>query len=151
MAVEPKDREANLARLAEELDHLKDGLGLLGVKQCSRCGNYFLSADGKNLFDAGQLVCHGCIQDWWQELSPSLSIEERQAMEHKLVRWLVAHHGAKVIRQQEKLPPSDDLALKMVIACDQCDGTGRSPSGGECHNCEGRGSVWVIEIKPELQ
>jgi len=86
------------------LDGLKGALLLLGVKQCCWCSKYFLCPDVRALFDADELVCYGCIQEWWQHRCPELSIEKRQAVEHKLLRWLVSHHDAKVIRQTEKLP-----------------------------------------------
>ncbi len=151
MPVETKDLEASLASVLRELEHLKDGLRLLGLKQCSACGTYFLCQDGKALFDAGELACYACLTPWWRRYSPGLSIEQRQALEGKLLRWLVAHHDAKVIRHAEKLPPSDAIELKVVVACDQCDGTGKNEGGRECHNCEGRGSVWVVTLRPELQ
>ncbi len=150
MPAEAKDLEASLARVVEELDHLKAGLRLLGVKQCSYCRKYFLSQDGKTLIEAGELVCYKCLQKWWQERSPSFTIEERQAAEHKLLRWLVAHHGAKVIRQAGKLPRPADMELKIVVTCEECNGSGKNESRAECHNCEGRGSVWVVKLWPGL-
>jgi hypothetical protein len=151
MSVEPKELEASLARLFQELDHLKAGLRLLGLKQCGFCRKYFLSTDGRALLDVGQFVCRGCVQVWWRQTSPLLSIEERRVVEHKLLRWLVAYHNAKVVRQMGKLPRADEMELKIVVECEQCQGTGKSASAGECHNCEGRGSVWVVDLRPELR
>ena len=150
MPMDAKDLETSLTRILQELEHLKDGLGLLGVKQCAHCRRYFRSEDGGALFDAGQLVCYGCLQDWWLQHSPKLGIDERQRIEHKLLRWLVANHQAKVIRTVKKLPQADQIELKIVVACDQCSGTGKG-AGRECQNCEGRGSVWVVGLRPELQ
>jgi hypothetical protein len=150
--VELQELETRLARVVEELNHLKDGLCLLGLKQCSGCGKYSVSTDGKNLLEAGgQLVCYSCVQEWWQRRSPALNSEERQAVEHKLLRWLVTHHNAKVIRLAEKLPRPIELELKIIAACEQCAGTGKIDGGKRCLNCEGRGSVWVVRLRPELQ
>jgi len=150
----PSDRddvERRIARLTKELDYLKGGLRLLGLQPCSCCGKYFLSSDGKNLFDAGELVCVQCLQTWWQQREPTLSIEARQAIEHKLARWLVAYHNAKFIRQAEKLPRAEMLAIKVVVACEQCNGTGKLANGSACRHCDGRGTVWVVELRPEFQ
>lgn len=151
MPTEGRDLEASLARILQELEHLKEGLGLLGVKQCMHCRNYFRSEDGGALFDSGQLICYGCLQDWWLQHSPTLRTEQRQNIEHKLLRWLVAHHAAKVIRAAKKLPQADRIEIKLVVACDQCSGTGKGAVSGECQGCEGRGSVWVVGLRPELQ
>ena len=151
MPAETKDLEASLARMAQELDHLKDGLALLGVKPCSSCGKYFQDADGKTLLDAGQLVCYDCLQDWWHQRAPALGIEQRQAVEHKILRWLVANRNAKVIRQAEKMPRADAIELKIVVGCEQCNGTGKVDKGGKCHACDGRGSVWVVGLRPEFE
>ncbi|HEV7966812.1 MAG TPA: hypothetical protein VGP19_04545 [Candidatus Acidoferrales bacterium] len=146
-----KDYEARLASIVHELGRQKDALKLLGLKQCSCCGKYYLAQDGKNLLDAGPLVCHRCVQDWWRKTSPTLSLKQRQAVEAKLRRWLVSHHNAKVIQQSDKMPPAGQIELKIVVACEQCDGTGKSSSGENCHSCDGRGSVWVVELRPESQ
>jgi hypothetical protein len=147
-----KDFEAKLARLSQELNRQGEALRLLGLKPCSSCGRYYLGQDGKSLLDGGpgQLVCHRCVQDWWRQRSPELNTKQRQAIEAKLRRWLVTHYNAKVIQQDEKLPPDSQIELKIVVACEQCNGTGKNPSG-ECHSCDGRGSVWVVQLRPELQ
>jgi hypothetical protein len=112
---------------------------------------YFLFSDGKALFDAGELVCYKCLQNWWQQREPTLSIEGRQAIEHRLARWLVAHHNASIIRQSEKLPRAEMLEIKVVVACEQCGGTGKLANGARCRKCDGRGIVWVVELRPEFQ
>jgi hypothetical protein len=145
-----KDFEAKLARLAQELERQKDALRLLGLKPCSSCGKYYLGQDGKSLLDAGQLVCHRCVQNWWRQRSPTLNTGQRQTVEAKIRRWLVTHHNAKVIQQADKLPPDSQVDLKMVVGCEQCNGTGRGASG-ECHSCDGRGSVWIVEPRLDLQ
>ena len=151
MPSDQNDLESRIARLANELDHLKDGVRLLGLGQCSCCGKYFLSSDGKALFDAGELVCYKCLQNWWQQREPMLSVEGRQAIEHKLARWLVAYHNARIVREARKLPRADMLEIKVVVACEPCDGTGKLADGSSCRNCDGRGTVWVVELRPEFQ
>jgi len=150
MPGDPKDLDARLAAVTKELENLRGGLRLLGLKQCSSCGKFF-QADGKALIDVGQIVCHKCIQNWWDQHSPTLNIQERQAVEHKLARWLVSDHNAKVVRQRAKLPRVDEIDLKMVVACEQCGGTGKNSGGKECNNCEGRGTVWVVRLLPVLR
>jgi len=150
MPTEPEDLEARLARMVKELNSLKAGLRLLGVKQCNTCGKWFLSQDGKALFEAGDPVCYNCIQKWWQQRAPELNIDERQVIEHKLLRWLVAHYSAQVIHQARKLPRPEALELKIMVACDQCNGLGKTGSHSECHHCEGRGTVRVVKFWPDL-
>lgn len=151
MPPDQNDLETRVARLAKELDYLKAGLRQLGLQACSCCGRYFLSSDGKALFDAGDLVCFSCLQNWWQQREPSLSVEARQAIEHRLARWLVAYHNAKIIRQAEKLPRPEMLQVKVVVACEQCSGTGKLANGSRCGYCDGRGTLWVVELRPEFQ
>jgi hypothetical protein len=151
MPSDQNDLEKRIARLAKELDFLKAGLRQLGLQPCSCCGRYFLSSDGKALFDAGDLVCFSCLQTWWQQREPSLSVEARQAIEHRLARWLVAHHNAKIIRQAEKLPRPEMLQVKVVVSCEQCSGTGKLANGSRCGYCDGRGTLWVVELRPEFQ
>jgi hypothetical protein len=106
---------------------------------------------GKALLDVGQLVCYGCVQEWWRLRSPLLSVKERLSTEHKLLRWLVAHHNGKVIRQSAKAPRPAEVELSIVAGCEQCEATGKTATGGECRNCEGRGSVYVVVLRPEFR
>jgi hypothetical protein len=146
-----KDLEARLSRVDRELEQLKDGLRLLGIRQCNHCRKFFLSQDGKTLFEGDELVCYSCVQDWWHEHAAALNTEQRQAIEHKLMRWLIAHHNAKVIRQPEKMPRPEELELKMVVGCEQCNGTGKTEAGKRCSYCDGRGFVWVVVLWPQFQ
>lgn len=151
MPAEHSGGEPSLEGIVQELRHLKDALGLLGIRQCSYCGKYFLSEHGKSLFEAGELSCFNCIQDWWQRRSPGLTVQERQTIEQKLLRWLVVHHNGKVITHADKMPKPEAISLKMVVGCQQCGGTGTLPGGKACHNCEGRGTEWVVVLRPELE
>jgi hypothetical protein len=54
MPSDQNDLETRIRRLANELEHLKDGMRLLGLGQCSCCDKYFLSSDDKSLFDGGE-------------------------------------------------------------------------------------------------
>jgi hypothetical protein len=152
MPIEPESDldNASLAHIVQELEHLKDGLRLLGVKQCCHCRKYFRCPDGRTLFDAGQPVCYGCVQDWWLRRAPALGGEERRTVEHKLFRWLVSYHDAKVIPQTEQMPPADGIELKIVAACERCDGTGKDHGGKACGFCGGLGTIWLVALRPEF-
>src|ERR1035437_5618484 len=63
---------ATLARIERDLNDLTDALALLGVKRCSQCRKFLRCADPGALFDCGQLVCYGCIPDWWSSQSMRL-------------------------------------------------------------------------------
>jgi hypothetical protein len=133
----------DLAYLSSELDKIKEGLKLLGLQQCSCCRKYFKCLDGKNLLNAGQLVCYRCVSDWWQQRSPQISIEERNAVEHQLLRWLTAYYEAKVIRRPGQMPAPENILLKIVVRCEQCMGAGMM-DGTKCQSCDARGFVWVV-------
>ncbi len=137
-----------LARLERELARLKTGLELLGVKACSCCRNLFRATEPGNLFDAGELVCFTCIRHWWPERSRALAAQDRELIEHKLVHWLLNHHGAKVVRDHEKLPPDDGRGIRLVAACEECDGKG-TWAGSKCHFCGGTGALCLVIPNPE--
>jgi len=143
-----EDTRDALARLERELARLKTGLGLLGVKACSCCQNLFRATEPGKLFDAGDLVCFACIHHWWRERSPSLATQDRELIEHKLVHWLLNHHGAKVIRDRQKLPAGDEQELRLVASCEECEGKGVW-AGAKCHFCDGTGALCLVIPKPE--
>jgi hypothetical protein len=65
-----------------QLAHMQDALALLGARPCIHCGKYFLTADPSNLFNAGpnanaERVCYHCIQSWWHDRCPTLSVPDR--------------------------------------------------------------------------
>jgi hypothetical protein len=132
-----------LVRLERELARLKGGLELLGVKACCWCQKLFRAFEPGSLFDGGELVCYGCVRDWWPARSPTVAVAERDTIEHKLVHWLLKYHGAKVIRDEEKLPPEDRHQGRLVAACEECEGKGVW-AGAKCHFCGGRGSLWLV-------
>jgi hypothetical protein len=144
MANEPdKPIDDALARIERDLELLRQGLSLLDVKPCSRCRRFFRAEPGA-LFDSGrELICFGCIPQWWPQRSPELSVNDRELMEHRLVRWLLTRHHAHVIHQAEKLPPDQSQEFRLVTACEECGGTG-TLTGSRCHYCNGRGTLWVV-------
>ena len=93
----PVENGQELACVSRELDNIRDGLKMLGLKQCSCCRKYFMCPDGKHLLNAGQLVCVRCVSSWWEQCSPKISIEERNTIEHQILRWLTSYYEAKVI------------------------------------------------------
>jgi len=142
--------DERLASLERGLKHLQDGLGLLGVKPCTWCGVYYRRSEPGALFHCGELVCFNCIPQWWSHLCPELNVADRQRVERELRRWLVSHHHADVIRRPADLPKPEQLLMKLVTGCDQCDASGKTPAGGRCHNCDGQGTVWVIVRAPDF-
>src|SRR5208282_3369837 len=76
-----KSLDERLAIVEIGLDHLKAGLGLLGVKPCNWCGIFYQSSDPGALFHGAELACYNCISQWWLERSPKLSIDDRQKAE----------------------------------------------------------------------
>ena len=136
----------DLAYISRELDNIRDGLRILGLMQCSCCRRYFKCPDGKNLLNAGQLVCYGCVRGWWEQRSPQLTIAERKINERQILRWLATYYQARVIRRLSQMPAAEEVDLKMVVGCEQCNGTGQS-GASRCRNCDGRGSEWVVVVK----
>jgi hypothetical protein len=136
--------EEVLARYKFDLDRLKDAFGLLGVSQCSWCKKFFRRADPGALFDAGELVCYGCIHHWWNHRCTKLNTKDRENLEGKLVFWLRANHHAELFKDQAKLPESSLQELNIVASCLECRGTGTLMGQQRCRYCAGRGTVWVI-------
>jgi hypothetical protein len=145
--------------LQQELAHLKDALALLGARPCVHCGKFYLTADPGNLFNAvinagpnaspnpsAERVCYNCIQPWWHDRCPTLTVPERQSIEPKLMRWLLEHHGAKVYRDLKDLPPAETQDIHLTVGCAECAGTGIL-AGDRCRHCAGNRNVWVITLK----
>jgi len=139
----------------QQLAHMQDALALLGARPCIHCGKYFLTADPSNLFNAGpnaaaERVCYHCIQSWWHDRCPTLSVPERQSIEPKLMRWLIEYHAAKVFRDLNGLPPEATQDVHLTLGCAECAGTGIL-AGGRCRHCAGNRNVWVITFKNPSQ
>jgi len=135
-----------LVSIQTDLENIKQGLALLGLKQCVHCGKFYRSSDHGALFESTELVCYACVRDWWADKIHHLSAAERYTVEQNLKRWLCAYHKAIVVRHLAKLPQNQ--TLQVVTACETCGGTG-TENHKPCSNCEGRGTVWVIVV-PEL-
>ena len=139
-----------LARHQLELDRMRDALALLGVNACSWCRKFVRRSDPGALFDAGELVCYGCIREWWPERSTQLGVQERENLEGKLVFWLRDFHNAETFKDLAKLPETSLQELHIVANCLECRGTGKSGGQERCRFCEGRGTVWVIVSRKKL-
>jgi len=144
MADAPRPQPDRLEQLERQVNQLRAALALVGVKACGTCGKFFRATEPRNLFDCGELVCGRCVFEWWPGRSPELSVARRRAIEVQLQRWLVSYQGAEVIRQASKLPEPGQLALKMVVGCQECASTGQAPNHKPCSHCDGRGTVWVV-------
>jgi hypothetical protein len=136
--------EEVLARYQLDLDRMKEALGLLGVSDCSWCKKFLRRSDPGALFDAGELICFGCIHEWWPQRSVQLSTKEREELEGKLVFWLRDFHHAELFKDPAKLPESSLQELHIVANCLECRGTGKLMGQERCRYCDGRGTVWVI-------
>jgi hypothetical protein len=132
--------EEVLARYQLDLDRVKDAFGLLGVSPCSWCKKFFRRSDPGALFDAGgELVCYGCIHEWWPQRCTQLSTKERENLEGKLVFWLRDQHHAELFKDSAKLPESSLQELHIVANCLECRGTGKLMGQERCRYCDGRG------------
>jgi hypothetical protein len=136
--------EEVLARQQLDLNRLKDALGLLGVSACSACEKFVRRTDPGALFDGGELVCYGCVPEWWPRRSAELSGKDHESLEGKLVFWLRDFHHAELFKDPAKLPESSLQELNIVAKCLECHGTGKSLGQDHCRFCEDRGTVWVI-------
>lgn len=146
----PQEADATqeaLARHALELERLKEALALLGANPCSWCQKFYKRSDPGVLFDAGELICYGCILQWWGQRSAQLGTKEREALEGKLVFWLRDYHHAETFKDPAKLPEASLQELHLVANCLECRGTGKSLGQEHCRYCEDRGTVWVIVAK----
>jgi hypothetical protein len=136
--------EEILARQQQDLDRLKDAFALLGVNACSRCKKFVRRTDPGALFDAGELICYGCIPEWWPQRCAQLTSKERENLEGKLVFWLRDYHHAETFKDPSKLPESSLQELHIIATCLECHGTGKSLGGDHCRFCDDRGTVWII-------
>jgi hypothetical protein len=139
-----KSLDERLASLERGLEHLQAGLGLLGVKPCNWCGVFHRSSDPGALFHGSELVCYKCISQWWSQRSTKLSGDDRQKAERDLRRWLISHHHAEVIGRAEDLPTPEQLLMKLVTGCEQCNASGKTYTGKRCSHCDGRGTAWLV-------
>jgi len=141
--------DERLASIERGLEHLKAGVGLLGITPCSLCNTYYRRSDPGALFHCGEFVCYDCVSQWWLRRCPELSVDDRQKAERELRRWLVNHHHAEVIGRSGELPKPEQLLLKLVTGGEKCNASGKTYTGGRCPHCDGRGTVWVIVRAPD--
>jgi hypothetical protein len=139
---------ATLARVEHDVNDLICALGLLGVKRCSRCRHFFRCTDSGALFDYGELVCYGCIPDWWPSLSMRLDITDRERIEGKLASWLRKNHRAEVVKTiPVQVPDTSNAEFEIVVRCLECSGSGRLMEGERCRFCNGLGTVRIVVPK----
>jgi hypothetical protein len=136
--------EKTLADYQVEIERMRDAFALLGVNACAWCKKFVRRSDPGAMFDAGELICYGCIREWWPQRSMQLSGKEHENLEGKLVFWLRDYHRAETFKDPAKLPESSLQELNIVANCLECHGTGKSLGEDSCRFCEGRGTVWVI-------
>jgi len=144
-----KGLDGKLANLERSLEHLKAGVGLLGITPCAWCSTYYRRSDPGALFHHSEFVCYDCVSEWWLHRCPELTSDDRQKAERELRRWLVNHHKAEVIGKARDLPAPERLLMKLVTSCEQCDASGKTYTGGRCSHCDGRGTVWVVVRAPD--
>jgi len=132
-----------LARLERDVNDLIGALALLGVKRCGHCKQFFRSSDPGALFDCGELVCFGCIREWWSSYSGKLHVTSRDEIERKLSAWLRKYHQAEIVKEgsDKQLPPGD---FQIVTTCSECRGSGKLLEGQRCRFCNGLGTVWIV-------
>jgi hypothetical protein len=139
---------ATLTRVEHDLNDLIGALALLGVKRCSQCRQFFRSSDPGALFDYGQLVCFGCIPDWWSSASMRLGIGERERIEGKLSSWLRKLHRAEVIKiTPGNAPDTTNAEFQIAAKCLECAGSGKLMEGERCRFCNGLGTVRIVVPK----
>jgi hypothetical protein len=123
------DPEKGLGERLASPEHLKGGLGLLGVKSCSRCGIFYRRSDPGALFDCGGSALAVFHHGGCTEVRNSVLMIGKKA-ERELRRWLVSHHHAEVIGWLGNLPKPERLLLKLVTGCEQCNASGKTHTGG---------------------
>ena len=141
-----KHPDGLVARIDRDLENLRNGLILLGIKPCCHCGTFFRASERSQLFDCGELVCLDCIHEWWASRSSELSLDDREVTERNLVHWLVNHHRAQVIRKTEEFSETPRQKLRLIVSCARCEGTGASVRK-RCEACDGRGTVCLAISK----
>jgi hypothetical protein len=131
---------AAMSRIEHRLNQFISALGLFGIEPCSLCGSLLRSSEPAALFNGnGELVCAGCVQEWWSMRSEQLDAPDREAVERKLTHWLVNYHNGRVIRQFEEVLRIPLQEFRIVATCSECNGTGNG-----CRFCDGHGTVWVV-------
>jgi hypothetical protein len=151
--VGPRDPAENslfetLSRVERDVNDLIAALALLGVRRCSQCRQFFHCADPGVLFDGGQLVCYGCVPNWWSSLSTRLGVADRERTEGKLASWLRKYHRGEVVKEiPGKVIDTSNAEFQIVAHCLECSGSGKLMEGERCRFCNGFGSVRIVVPK----
>jgi formylmethanofuran dehydrogenase subunit E len=141
----PEGLSENLAQTRRDLNDVIEALALLGIKRCSQCKHFFSSSDPGALFGNGELVCYGCVPEWWASHSGQIGVAEREKAETKLSSWLRKHHGAQIVKEERgRTPEANPLEFKVVVHCSECGGSGKLLQGERCRFCNGFGTVWIV-------
>ena len=139
---------ATLERIEHDLSDLIGALALLGVKRCSQCRQFLRCADPGALFGDTELVCYGCIPNWWPDVSKRLGIADRERIEGKLATWLRKHHRAEVVKVAAgNSPDLINAEFQIAVRCIECAGTGKLMEGERCRFCNGLGTVRIVVPK----
>lgn len=134
-----------LTRLKLDVEAVISALALLGVKRCSQCRQFFQCSDPGALFDAGQLVCFGCIPEWWSSVSAGIGIADRERIEGKLAAWLRKYHSAEVVKETPgKVFDATNAKFQIVVKCLECAGSGKLMEGERCRFCNGLGTLRIV-------
>jgi hypothetical protein len=135
----------SLEQMQRDLNDVIKALALLSVKRCSYCKQFFNCSEPGALFDYGQLICYGCIPDWWHSLSAQMSVADREKLEASLSGWLKKYHEAGVIREEHGKPmQSNPQEFRIAVHCTECRGSGKLLEGERCRFCKGLGTVWIV-------
>jgi hypothetical protein len=133
-----------VSRIEHDVNDLIGGLALLGVKRCSRCRQFFRSAEPGALFDCGQIVCYKCVPDWWSSCSTRMQVADREQTEGKLALWLRKYHRGEVVKETPGKVPNTTIEFQMIAKCLECAGSGKLMEGERCRFCNGTGTVRIV-------
>jgi hypothetical protein len=137
-----------VSRVERDLNDMMGALALLGVKRCSQCRQFFRGDDPGALFGNGQLVCYGCVPNWWSSVSVRLGIIDREQTEAKLATWLRKYHRAEIVKEAPgTVIDPGNAQFQMIAKCLECAGSGKLLEGERCRFCNGAGTVRIVVPK----
>lgn len=132
----------------KELNDVIDALALLGIKRCAHCRKFFSVINPGNFFGKNELVCYGCIPDWWSSRSGEIEVRRREKLETMLESWLRSYHGARIVKEEHgKMPEIASTEFRIVVHCNECGGSGTMLAYERCRFCNGFGTVWVVSTR----
>ena len=121
--------------------HNEDGQCEVSRKRRQDCAQGGRSSSGYADYDHLRPQLHG-LREW------RTSSGRRRRRNEDRFFW---RSDVNLFRQAEKLPRPEMLQVKVVVSCEQCSGTGKLANGSRCGYCDGRGTLWVVELRPEFQ